>query len=90
MQPGDVFGYARATRPSADYKINQAVPTLFSLLGVSAMAVTITLLLPPVPRRPPSEPGVRRFLAYPVPGRGYLGAWIDPETGAFLGHPTYA
>ncbi len=96
VQPGDVFGYARsATRPSADYKINQAVPTLFSLLGVSAMAVTITLLLPPVMlrRRLPSEPGVRRFLTYFLClGAGYILVQVGliQKLVLFLGHPTYA
>jgi predicted membrane-bound spermidine synthase len=49
VQPRDVLGFGRAaSRGSADFKINQAVPTLFSLLGVSAVAVTVTLLLPPL------------------------------------------
>lgn len=96
VQPRDVIGYATsATRPSADYKINQAVPTLFTLLGVSGVAVAITLLLPPVllRRRLPREPGVRRFLLYFLClGAGYILVQVSliQKLVLFLGHPTYA
>lgn len=96
VQPGDVLGFGRgASRGSADFKINQAVPTLFSLLGVSAVAVTVTLLLPPLllRRRLPSEPGVRRFLAYFIClGAGYILVQVGliQKLVLFLGHPTFA
>ncbi|MBE7542058.1 MAG: hypothetical protein M9913_24085 [Bryobacteraceae bacterium] len=96
VQPRDVLGYATsATRPSADYKINQAVPTLFTLLAVSVAAVVITLLLPPLllRRRLPAEPGVRRFLTYFLClGAGYILVQVGliQKLVLFLGHPTYA
>ncbi|HAX42886.1 MAG TPA: hypothetical protein DCY80_10070, partial [Solibacterales bacterium] len=79
----------------ADYKINQAVPTLFTLLAVSVAAVVITLLLPPLllRRRLPAEPGVRRFLTYFLClGAGYILVQVGliQKLVLFLGHPTYA
>lgn len=96
VQPRDVLSFGRAaSRGSADYKINQAVPTLFSLLGVSAVAVTVTLLLPPLllRRRLPRESGVRRFLVYFIClGAGYILVQVGliQKLVLFLGHPTYA
>lgn len=96
VQPRDVLGFGRgASRGSADFKINQAVPTLFSLLGVSAVAVTVTLLLPPLllRRRLPRERGVRRFLVYFIClGAGYILVQVGliQKLVLFLGHPTYA
>ena len=96
VQPGDVLNFwRRASRGSADFKINQAVPTLFSLMGVSAVAVAVTLLLPPLllRRRLPREPGVRRFLSYFLClGAGYILVQVGliQKLVLFLGHPTYA
>lgn len=96
VQPGDVWTFVRDwTRLSADYKINMAVPTLFSLVGVSLLAVLVTLLLPPVllKTRLPREPGVPLFLAYFVClGIGYILVQVGliQKLVLFLGHPAYA
>lgn len=96
VQPGDVWRFGtRIYHASADFRINQAIPTIFSLLAVSAAAVTVTLLLPPLllRRRLPAEPGVRRFLAYFLClGAGYILVQVGliQKLVLFLGHPTYA
>lgn len=96
VQPRDIFNLAGKTgAASADYKINLAVPTLFSLLVVSLVAVLITLLLPPVllGARLPGEPGVRTFLWYFLfLGAGYILIQVAliQKLVLFLGHPTYA
>jgi SAM-dependent methyltransferase len=96
VQTGDVWTFVRDwTRLSADYKINMAVPTLFSLVGVSLLAVAVTLLLPPVLLRTrlPKEPGVPVFLAYFVClGIGYILVQVGliQKLVLFLGHPAYA
>lgn len=96
VQPGDVWTFVRDwTKLSADYKINMAVPTLFSLVGVSLLAVIVTLLLPPVllKTRLPREPGIPLFLAYFVClGIGYILVQVGliQKLVLFLGHPAYA
>jgi len=96
VQPDDVWTFVRDwTKLSADYKINMAVPTLFSLVGVSLMAVIVTLLLPPVllKTRLPREPGVPLFLGYFVClGIGYILVQVGliQKLVLFLGHPAYA
>lgn len=96
VQPGDVWTFVRDwTKLSADYKINMAVPTLFSLVGVSLLAVIVTLLLPPVllKTRLPREPGIPVFLAYFVClGIGYILVQVGliQKLVLFLGHPAYA
>jgi SAM-dependent methyltransferase len=96
VQPGDVWTFVRDwTSLSADYKINMAVPTLFSLVGVSLLAVAVTLLLPPVllGTRLPREKGVPVFLVYFVClGIGYILVQVGliQKLVLFLGHPAYA
>src|SRR5262249_55842468 len=47
VQPRDVWDFLRnASKESADYKINRAVPLLFGLMGISVLATTLVLLLP--------------------------------------------
>ena len=49
VQPRDLWEFVtRASTRSADYKINRAVPLLFELLGISAVATFIILALPPM------------------------------------------
>ena len=96
VQPGDVWTFVGDWgKLSADYKINLAVPTLFSLVGVSLLAVAITLLLPPILLRTrlPKEPGVPVFLSYFVClGIGYILVQVGliQKLVLFLGHPAYA
>jgi hypothetical protein len=96
VQPRDAVRFLReASRLSADYKINLAVPTLFSVAGVSLLAVAITLLLPPLVLRTrlPKEPGVGTFLWYFIClGAGYIMVQVGliQKLVLLLGHPTYA
>ncbi len=96
VQPRDLWAFVKtASRATADYKINQAVPMLFALMGVSLAATVSILLLPPLVlgTRLPRQRGVAGFLLYFL----FIGAgYILVEVGLiqrfvlFLGHPTYA
>jgi len=96
VQPRDVWAFlSTASRDSADFKINEAVPLLFAVFSVSLAATILVLLLPPLLLRTrlPRQTGVLGFLTYFV----FIGAgYILIEVGLiqrfvlFLGHPTYA
>ena len=96
VQPRDIWGFVRAfNRESADYKINLALSSLFALLGVSAVATLVTLLLPPLllGARLPRERGVAWFLPYfLLLGAGYIIVQVGliQKLILLLGHPTYA
>ena len=64
VQPRDLWAFVTgASRESADYKINRAVPLLFGLMAVSAIATLIVLALPPLllGTRLPREPAFCGF-----------------------------
>jgi len=96
VQPRDLWSFLEnASRDTADYKNNKAVPLLFGLMGVSLVATALILALPPLVlgTRLPRQPGIRGFLLYFL----FIGAgYILIEVGLiqkfvlFLGHPTYA
>jgi predicted membrane-bound spermidine synthase len=96
VQPRDFWQFLTSgNRGSADFKINRAVPLLFGLLGISALATLLTLVLPPLllKTRLPAEPGVRWFLLYFVClGAGYVLVQVAfiQKFVLLLGHPTYA
>ncbi len=96
VQPRDVWDFLKhASRLSADYQVNRAVPLLFGLLIVSALATGIILGLPRVllGSRLPSDQGVLRFLWYFIfLGAGYILIQVAlvQKFVLFLGHPTYA
>jgi hypothetical protein len=96
VQPRDLWEFVRhASQLSADYKVNRAVPLLFTLVMVSLVAVVIILALPPLVlgSRLPRGRGVRRFLVYFVLiGIGYILIQVAliQKFVLFLGHPTYA
>jgi spermidine synthase len=78
-----------------DRKINLAVPVLFSVTGISIIAVIVILALPPLVlrRRLPADRSSRKFLWYFI----FIGvSYILIEVALiqkfilFLGHPTYA
>src|ERR1019366_6138130 len=49
VQPRDILAFvANASRRSADFKINKAVPLLYALMAISVLATAIILALPPV------------------------------------------
>lgn len=96
VQPDDIWQFlTSASRESADYKINRAVPLLFGLVAVSILATLIVLSLPPVllGHRLPRERGAIRALIYFLCiGAGYILIQVAliQKFVLFLGHPTYA
>jgi hypothetical protein len=96
VQPRDLWAFlTSASRESADFKINRAVPLLFGLLGISLVATLVILVLPSlllgstIPRQPETRLSLLYFL--------FIGmAFILVEIALiqrfvlFLGHPTYA
>ncbi len=96
VQPRDVWNFKRtASKESADFKVNMAVPTLFSLLAISLSATVVTLALPPflLGTRLPRTPGVNVFLLYFLClGAGYILVQVGmiQKLVLLLGHPTYA
>ena len=96
VQPRDLLAFVTgASRESADYKVNRAVPLLFGVMAVSVGATAIILALPPIllGTRLPRRRGVLRFLLYFVCiGAGYILVEVAliQKFVLFLGHPTYA
>jgi len=95
VQPRDILQFLTEGGPSADYKINRAVPLLFEMLAISVLAIALVLAFPPLllGARLPMERGVRLFLLYFVCiGAGYILIQVAliQKFILFLGHPTYA
>lgn len=96
VQPRDLLSFWKSAATSAaDYKINRAVPMLFSLMGISIFATALILVMPRVllGSRLPKEKGVLRFLFYFLGvGIGYILIQVAliQKFVLFLGHPTYA
>jgi hypothetical protein len=96
VQARDLWNFWKsASRASADFKVNKAVPLLFAVAAVSLAATALLLLLPPalLGERLPGREGVRGFLLYFVfIGCGYLliEVALIQKFVLFLGHPTYA
>ena len=96
VQPRDVWNFFKhASRFSADYKVNRAVPLLFGLLVVSLLATLVILGLPRLVlgSRLPRDKDVLRFLWYFIfIGTGYILIQVAlvQKFVLFLGHPTYA
>lgn len=96
VQPRDIRNFvASANRLNADFKINRAVPLLFGVLAVSALATALILLLPRVVLRAsiPKQNGVLLFLLYFLClGAGYILIQVAliQKFVLLLGHPTYA
>ncbi len=96
VQPRDIWNFVRtASTESADYKINRAVPLLFSVVGVSLLATIVILVLPRLilGSRLPKDRDVFGFLFYFLfIGAGYILIQVAliQKFVLFLGHPTYA
>lgn len=96
VQPRDLAAFILSgAQESADYKINRAVPMLFSLMFISLVATAVVLALPPLVlgARLPVERGTRLFLLYFLCiGIGYILIQVAliQKFVLFLGHPTYA
>ena len=96
VQPRDIGEFLKhASRLSADYRVNRAVPLIFGLLIVSLLATGMMLGLPRLllGSRLPSDKGALRFLWYFIfIGMGYILIQVAlvQKFVLFLGHPTYA
>lgn len=96
VQPRDIWAFVTtASRASADFKVNSAVPLLFGLMALSLIATALVLVLPRLVlgARLPREPGVLTFLWYFLfIGAGYILIQVAliQKFVLFLGHPTYA
>ncbi len=96
VQPRDLWRFVlHASRDTADYKVNNALPVLFGLVAISIVATLVILALPPLLLRSslPSEPGAKRALLYFLfIGAGYILIQVAliQKFVLFLGHPTYA
>lgn len=96
VQPSDVWQFmVHASRKTADYKVNSALPVLFKLIAISLVAVIVILSLPPLllGHRLPREKGIIRALSFFLfIGIGYILIQVAliQKFVLFLGHPTYA
>jgi spermidine synthase len=96
VQPRDVWDFVRhASRLSADFQVNKAVPLVFSLLLVTMLATGVMLVLPRfvLGSRLPGDRHASRFLWYFLAiGAGYILIQVAlvQKFVLFLGHPTYA
>jgi len=96
VQPRDLWKFVtRASKESADYKINKAVPLLFGLMVVSLLATALIVVAPPLVlgTRLPRQSGVRGFLVYFLfIGAGYIliEVALIQKFVLFLGHPVRA
>ncbi len=96
VQPRDLWAFVfHASRATADYKVNSALPVLFGLVGISVVAMAIIIALPPLllgqrlPRLPGSSQALSFFLCI---GAGYILIQVAliQKFVLFLGHPTTA
>jgi hypothetical protein len=96
VQARDLWQFVlHASRETADYKVNNALPVLFGLVAISIVATFVILALPPLVLRHalPSAPGAKRALLYFLfIGAGYILIQVAliQKFVLFLGHPTYA
>jgi hypothetical protein len=96
VQPRDLWRFLTTdSRGTADWKVNQAVPLLFAITGVSLIATLVILGLPPLVlgARLPRQPGVSRFLLYFLCiGAGYIliEVALIQKFVLFLGQPAQA
>lgn len=96
VQPQDLWNFVlRASRATADYKINDALPLLFGLVLISIVATVTILLLPAVVLRrrfPHGQETIRALLFFLFIGAGYvlIQVALIQKFILFLGHPTYA
>lgn len=89
MKLGQIF--SRSDR-GIDWKVNLGVAVLLMLLGISALAVVVFLILPLAMHAPAKSENVVRLLYFVMVGLGYILVEIAliQRFVLFLGHPTYA
>ncbi|MFL6449278.1 MAG: hypothetical protein ACJ746_16590 [Bryobacteraceae bacterium] len=84
-----------ASRATADYKVNSALPVLFALVGISLLATAIIVCLPPLflkQQLPRSRESLITLMFFLFIGAGYILVQVSliQKFVLFLGHPTYA
>lgn len=96
VQPRDLWQFVlHASRASADYKVNSALPVLFGLVAISIVATLVILALPPLVLRhslPRGKGAIRALFFFLFIGAGYILIQVAliQKFVLFLGHPTYA
>ncbi len=96
VQPRDLWNFVwNASRETADYKVNSALPLLFGVVAISLVATAIMLALPPLllgSKLPRAEGSLRALLFFLFIGAGYILIQVAliQKFVLFLGHPTYA
>ncbi|MFL6417188.1 MAG: hypothetical protein ACJ74Y_16120 [Bryobacteraceae bacterium] len=96
VQPRDLWGFIfNASRATADYKVNSALPVLFALIGISLLATGVIVCLPPLflkQQVPRSRESLIALLFFLFIGAGYILVQVSliQKFVLFLGHPTYA
>jgi hypothetical protein len=96
VQSRDLWEFVlHASRATADYKINSALPVLFGLLVVSLVAMAVIISLPPLllgHRLPRTHGAIPSLLFFLFIGAGYIIIQVAliQRFVLFLGHPTYA
>lgn len=94
--PGDLWRFLmHASRQTADFKINSALPILVGIVAISILATLIILSLPPLllgHRLPRGKGDIRALLFFLFIGAGYILIQVAliQKFILFLGHPTYA
>jgi len=96
VQPRDLWRFMLdASRKTADYKVNSALPVLFGLIGISIVAMVVIISLPPLVLKhslPRDKDAVGALMFFLFIGAGYILIQVAliQRFVLFLGHPTYA
>jgi len=96
VQPRDLWRFIlSASRATADYKVNSALPVLFALIGISLLATAVIVCLPPLflkQQLPRSRESLVTLMYFLCIGAGYILVQVSliQKFVLFLGHPTYA
>ncbi len=92
LKTSDVVRRMAGKQAGIDWKINLGVAVLVMLLGISAVAVLLFLIVPLALHRGARRPSAWRLLYFVAIGLGYILVEIAfvQRFVLFLGHPTYA
>jgi hypothetical protein len=96
VQPRDLWKFMlSASRATADYKVNSALPVLFALIGISLLATAVIVCLPPLflkQQLPTGRHSLVTLMFFLSIGAGYILVQVSliQKFVLFLGHPTYA
>lgn len=96
VQPRDLWRFIfSASRATADYKVNSALPVLFALIAISLLATAVIVCLPPLflkQQVPTNRESLVTLMYFLFIGAGYILVQVSliQKFVLFLGHPTYA